>query len=104
MYNMAMRMAAIDTFRFCVAGTYYDFLHPDTRYIKDSALLVRLYDHFEHRYMFDKWMVEIRTPGGNEINTERNKVSQACIRVCFQCLHYLVTYVFPSSTDCEQST
>ncbi|KAJ7260736.1 hypothetical protein C8J57DRAFT_1720052 [Mycena rebaudengoi] len=81
MYNMAMRMAAIDTFRFCVAGTYYDFLHPDTRYIKDSALLVRLYDHFEHRYMFDKWMVEIRTPGGNEINTERNKVSQARIRL-----------------------
>ncbi|KAF7336360.1 hypothetical protein MVEN_02184500 [Mycena venus] len=81
MYNTAMRMAAIDTFRFCVAGTYYDFLRPDTRYIKDSGLLVRLYDHFIHRYMYDKWKVEIRTPGGNEINAERNKVSQARIRL-----------------------
>ncbi|KAF7335014.1 hypothetical protein MVEN_02251600 [Mycena venus] len=31
--------------------------------------------------MYDKWKVEIRTPGGNKINAERNKVSQARIRL-----------------------
>jgi hypothetical protein len=83
MYNSAMHMFAIDTFRFLIAGTYYDFLHPDTRYVKDSALLLRLYDHFVHRYMFDKWKTEVRTPGGNKINADRNKRSQARIRVSF---------------------
>ncbi|KAJ7256053.1 hypothetical protein C8J57DRAFT_1721614 [Mycena rebaudengoi] len=81
MYNSAMRMCAIDTFRFMIAGTYYDFLHPDTSYIKDSGLLVRLYDHFIHRYMFDKWKAEIRMPGGNELTAERNKFSQYRIRL-----------------------
>jgi hypothetical protein len=83
MYNSAMCMFAIDTFRFLIAGTYYDFLHPDTRYVKDSALLLCLYDHFVHRYMFDKWKTEVRTPGGNEMNAEQNKHSQARIRVSF---------------------
>lgn len=96
MYNAAMRMCAIDTFRFLIAGTYYDFLHPDTRFVKDSGLLLRLYDHFVHRYLFDKWKVEVRTPGGNEITAERNKISQARLRVCFQfCFHY-PRLIFPA--------
>ncbi|KAJ6524023.1 hypothetical protein B0H19DRAFT_1276713 [Mycena capillaripes] len=81
MYNSAMRLFAIDTFRFLIAGTYYDFLHLDTRYVKDSALLLHLYDHFVHRYMFDKWKMELRTPGGNKINAEQNKRSQAHLRL-----------------------
>ncbi|KAJ7127456.1 hypothetical protein C8R43DRAFT_1134711 [Mycena crocata] len=60
MYNSAMCMCAIDTFRFAIAGTYYDFLHSDTRYIKDSTLLVRLYDHFVHRYMYDNETKSLR--------------------------------------------
>ncbi|KAJ7088182.1 hypothetical protein C8R44DRAFT_581303, partial [Mycena epipterygia] len=81
MYNTAMRMCAIDTFRYLLTGTYYDFLHPDTRYIKDSGLMVRLYDHFVHRYLYDKWKLEIRAEGSNRLNAERNKASQARGRV-----------------------
>ncbi|KAJ7111312.1 hypothetical protein C8R44DRAFT_883129 [Mycena epipterygia] len=62
MYNTAMRMCAIDTFRYLLTGTYYDFLHPDTRYIKDSGLM---------------WKLEIRAEGSNRLNAERNKASQA---------------------------
>ncbi|KAJ6592815.1 hypothetical protein B0H19DRAFT_919771, partial [Mycena capillaripes] len=90
MYDSAMCMFAIDTFRFLIAGTYYNFLHPDTRYVKDSALLLRLYDHFVHRYMFNKWKMEIQMLGGNEINAERNKCSQAHLRLSFQpCFNFL---------------
>jgi len=83
MYNTAMRMCAIDTFRYLLTGTYYDFLHPDTRYIKDSGLMVRLYDHFVHRYLYDKWKLEIQAEGSNRLNAERNKASQARSRVSF---------------------
>ncbi|KAJ7107470.1 hypothetical protein C8R44DRAFT_637450 [Mycena epipterygia] len=93
MYNMVMRMAAIDTFRYMVSGSYYDFLHPNTSFIHDSALLVRVYDHFAHRYQFDLWKKEIRTPGGNELVAERNKYSKTRIRVRFQ------SFVSISSTD-----
>ncbi|KAJ7898164.1 hypothetical protein B0H14DRAFT_2557208 [Mycena olivaceomarginata] len=95
MYNSAMRMCAIDTFRFLIAGMYYDFLHPDTRFVKDSALLLRLYDHFVHRYMYDKWKVDIRTPGGNELAAEQNKISQARIRLHASRMAYLKDAAIP---------
>ncbi|KAJ7585828.1 hypothetical protein C8J56DRAFT_1165625 [Mycena floridula] len=76
LYNMAMRMCIIDTFRYLVAGTFYDFLRPNTRLVNDTVLLSRLYDHFVHYYMFDKFKAEIRTPGGNEIAAERNTAAQ----------------------------
>ncbi|KAJ6542037.1 hypothetical protein DFH09DRAFT_1393289 [Mycena vulgaris] len=81
MYNMAMRMCAIDTFRFLVTGTYYDFLRPNTSFIEDSALLARFYDHFIHHYMFDKWKVEIRTPGGMKRLLRCNNAYQSRIRL-----------------------
>jgi hypothetical protein len=98
MYNSAMRMCAIDTFRFLIAGTYYYFLRPNTSYAKDTALLVRLYDHFIHHYMYDKWKTEIRTPGGNEIIATRNKISQNRLRVCYQlCFNRLpLIFIFPA--------
>ncbi|KAJ7325917.1 hypothetical protein DFH08DRAFT_816995 [Mycena albidolilacea] len=79
-YNTVMRMAAIETFRFMITASAYDFLHPDTSCVNDVALLTRLYDHFVHRYMFDKWKVEIRRPGGNQLAGVRNKLSQARTR------------------------
>ncbi|KAJ7090020.1 hypothetical protein C8R44DRAFT_536517, partial [Mycena epipterygia] len=84
MYNMVMRMAAIDTFRWLVTASYYDFLHPNMSYIQDSGLLVRVYDHFAHKYQFGMWKKEVRIPGGNELAAERNKWSKARIRVSFQ--------------------
>ncbi|KAJ7675145.1 hypothetical protein B0H17DRAFT_946197, partial [Mycena rosella] len=83
-YNQAMRMAAIDTFRFLMGACAYDFLRPDTSYVNDSMLLVRLYDHTIHRVMFDKWKTEVRKPGGNQLSAERNKNSQARTRVSLQ--------------------
>ncbi|KAJ7833383.1 hypothetical protein B0H13DRAFT_2370469 [Mycena leptocephala] len=81
MYNQAMRMAAIDTFRFLMGVSAYDFLRPDTSYVKDTTLLVRIYDHFIHHYMFEKWKVEVRMPGGNQLTAQRNKYSQARTRL-----------------------
>jgi hypothetical protein len=84
MYNMVMCMAAIDTFRYMVSGSYHDFLRPNTSFIHDSALLVHMYDHFAHRYRFELWKKEIRTPGGNKLVAERNKYSKTRIWVRFQ--------------------
>ncbi|KAJ6471065.1 hypothetical protein C8R47DRAFT_1077415 [Mycena vitilis] len=81
MYNTAMRMCAIDTFRFMLGATYYDFLHPDTRYVNDPALMTKIYDHFVHVYLFKKWKLEMRAEGSNKLNAERNKASQARLRL-----------------------
>ncbi|KAJ6535272.1 hypothetical protein DFH09DRAFT_1325097 [Mycena vulgaris] len=80
MYNMVMCMAAINTFRYMVTGSFYHLLRPNTSFIHDSGLLVRVYDHFTHRYQFDLWKKEIRKPGGNELAAERNKYSKTHIR------------------------
>ncbi|KAJ7631336.1 hypothetical protein DFH06DRAFT_1337752 [Mycena polygramma] len=81
MYNTAMRMCAIDTFRFMLGATYYDFLRPDTRYVNDPALMTKIYDHFVHVYLFKKWKLEMRAEGSNKLNAERNKASQARLRL-----------------------
>ncbi|KAJ7136300.1 hypothetical protein C8R43DRAFT_955776 [Mycena crocata] len=81
MYNNAMRMCAIDTFRFLVAGTHYDFLRPNTKLVKDSSLLQRMYDHLIHHWMYEKWKAEIRTPGANQTTSDRNTATQARRRV-----------------------
>ncbi|KAJ7714773.1 hypothetical protein B0H14DRAFT_2644342 [Mycena olivaceomarginata] len=88
MYNSAMRMCAIDTFRFLIAGTYYDFLHPDTRFIKDSALILRLYDQFRPP-------LHVRQVEGNELAAERNKISQARIRLHTSRAAYLKDAAIP---------
>ncbi|KAJ7580790.1 hypothetical protein C8J56DRAFT_896149 [Mycena floridula] len=65
---MAMHMCIIDTFQYLVAGTFYDFLQPNTCLVNDTVLLSRLYDHF--------FKAEIQTPGGNEIVAEQNTAAQ----------------------------
>jgi hypothetical protein len=82
MYNTAMRMCAVDTFRHLAVGTYYDFLSPDLRFIHDNQMLSQLYDNFVHHYLYERWAVEIRNPGGLKNTIERNNASQARIHVC----------------------
>ncbi|KAJ6580157.1 hypothetical protein DFH09DRAFT_1077062 [Mycena vulgaris] len=80
-YNMVMRMAAIDSFRWMVSASYYDFLRPNTSFIHDSVLVIRVYDHFTHKYQFGLWKKEIRMPGGNALASERNKYSKTHLRL-----------------------
>ncbi|KAJ6628864.1 hypothetical protein B0H10DRAFT_101284 [Mycena sp. CBHHK59/15] len=73
LYNMAMRMSAIDTFRFLVAATHYDFLEPNTQLVRDPSVLPKMYDHFVHHYLFEQWKLETRQPGGTVMAADRNK-------------------------------
>ncbi|KAJ7058281.1 hypothetical protein C8F01DRAFT_1256150 [Mycena amicta] len=71
-YNVAMRLCAIHLFRFLTSSTAYDFLAIDMRYLNDVAFITRIYDHFVHHYMYNKWTSEIRAPGANETAGGRN--------------------------------
>ncbi|KAK7041208.1 hypothetical protein R3P38DRAFT_3453465 [Favolaschia claudopus] len=77
LYNMAMRMCAVDTFRFLAGSSHYDFFRLNTSYINDAGLIMRLYDHYVHHHLYEKWKKEIRTPGGNATVAVRNKFAQA---------------------------
>ncbi|KAF7358646.1 hypothetical protein MSAN_01203400 [Mycena sanguinolenta] len=98
LYNMTMRMAAIETFRFLAAGTYYDFFRLNTRFVNDTGLLVRLYDHFVHHHMYEMWAAEIRTPGSNQASTQRNNAIQARTRLHASRAKYLKDPNIPEGT------
>ncbi|KAJ7193209.1 hypothetical protein GGX14DRAFT_577388 [Mycena pura] len=74
-YNVAMRICAIDLFRYLTSSTFYDFLRIDSRYLNDVAFITRLYDHFVHHYMYQKWEQEVRSPGASLTTVERNTAS-----------------------------
>ncbi|KAJ6572643.1 hypothetical protein B0H10DRAFT_2237433 [Mycena sp. CBHHK59/15] len=89
MYNMAMQMCAIDTFCFLVSATHYDFLKPNTKYVKDTVMLPQMYDHFVHFHMYKIWKTEVKKLGGTLTLTDRNTASRNRRHLCATYLAYL---------------
>jgi hypothetical protein len=63
LYNSACRIIALDTFKQALVAHTYAHLQPNTAYVKDTSLLVKLYDHFVHHYMFMRYKKDKRNPG-----------------------------------------
>jgi hypothetical protein len=63
MYNAACRIIALDTFKQALVSHTYAHLAPNLLYIKDMVLLVKLYDHFVHHYLYNQYKQECHAPG-----------------------------------------
>jgi hypothetical protein len=63
LYNATCRIIAIDTFKQALASHAYAHLAPNLAYAKDMVLLVKLYDHFVHHYLQQRYQKECRVPG-----------------------------------------
>lgn len=63
LYNAACRIIALDTFKQALVSHAYAHLAPNLSYAKDMVLLVKLYDHFVHHYLQQRYQKECRVPG-----------------------------------------
>ena len=63
LYNAACRIIALDTFKQALVSHTYAHLAPNLSYVKDMTLLVKMYDHFVHHYLYTRYKKECRVPG-----------------------------------------
>jgi hypothetical protein len=74
LYNAACRIVALDTFKQALVSHTYAHLAPNLSYIKDMVLLVKMYDHFVHHYLYNRYKKECRMPGSVRARDEANPV------------------------------
>jgi hypothetical protein len=63
LYNAACRIIALNTFKQALVSHAYAHLAPNLSYVKDMVLLVKMYDHFVHHYLYSRYKKECRAPG-----------------------------------------
>lgn len=63
LYNATHRLIAIDTFKQAVVSHAYASLKPNLKYVLDSDLLEKLYNHYVHYYFYRRYSREIDNPG-----------------------------------------
>ncbi|KAF4615913.1 hypothetical protein D9613_006379 [Agrocybe pediades] len=64
LYNAALRIVAIDTFKQALISWSYAHLAPNMAYVHDMDLLIKLYDHFVHHHLYSRYKRDARRPGG----------------------------------------
>jgi hypothetical protein len=74
LYNAACRIVALDTFKQALVSHAYAHLAPNLSYIKDMVLLVKMYDHFVHHYLYNRYKKECRAPGSVRARDEASPV------------------------------
>jgi hypothetical protein len=81
LYNAACRIIALDTFKQALVSHAFAHLKPNTSYATDMMLLIRLYDHYVHFYMYSRWKREKRNPGSVGVADQTNPQYRARVRV-----------------------
>ena len=86
LYNAACRIIALDTFKQALVSHSYAHLAPNLSYVKNMVLLVKMYDHFVHHYLYNRYKKECHTPGSvrarDEANPGYHRRNTACICKC----------------------
>ncbi|KAF4620701.1 hypothetical protein D9613_000001 [Agrocybe pediades] len=111
LWNVAMSVVFIKTFRQAVAAGAYDFNANQRwkQYMEDMDLLILIYDHIVWHHFFDKWREEQRSPGAAQVEKERQamyavkrKKANTCKAYCKKNkLHRLGRYLFDIKATSE---
>ncbi|KNZ59351.1 hypothetical protein VP01_1751g4 [Puccinia sorghi] len=63
LFNSAMRIAALNTFRQMAIANGYDFMNFNRKYINDMARFIYTYNHYVHHVSSIKFVAETKQPG-----------------------------------------
>ena len=74
-------MAAIKTFRECVAGNAYSFMNINHAFIEDFELLKQAYDHYVHYVWLNVYSKEKKEKGKHRKDEERKVLQTSRKRV-----------------------
>jgi hypothetical protein len=96
LYNAACRIIALDTFKQALVSHTYAHLKPNTTYAKDMGLLICLYDHVVHHYMYLRYKQDSRNPGSVEAADKASPQYRGRARVgilYIQCIGTDMTFI-----------
>ncbi|MBW0546900.1 hypothetical protein O181_086615 [Austropuccinia psidii MF-1] len=74
LYNKACRISVIQTFRQISIGGAYEFMNANFTYLKDLQLLKKVYNHYIHRYMAQRYKEEAKESGKYAKDEERRAI------------------------------
>ncbi|KAI9624303.1 hypothetical protein KEM48_009046 [Puccinia striiformis f. sp. tritici PST-130] len=62
-YNSACRMAAINTLQQVASSGVYNFMNFNRKYLTETGLFIRTYNHFVHHLLKKRFDAEVKNPG-----------------------------------------
>jgi len=65
-------LIALNTFNQAIISHAYDSFRPNTKYLTNMDLLIKLYDHFVHYRMYEVFKQELHIPGSTQALSSTN--------------------------------
>jgi len=90
LYNSACHLIALNTFNQAIISQAYDFFHPNTKYLTNMDLLIKLYDHFVHYRMYEVFKRELHIPGSMQALSSTNPQYQSKLQVSYCYSYFLI--------------
>ncbi|MBW0481477.1 hypothetical protein O181_021192 [Austropuccinia psidii MF-1] len=81
LYNEACRVSAIQTFCQASISGAYEFLNVNLTYFEDVLLLKKVYNHYAHYYMAQRYKKEAKESGRYAKDEDRRAVLRARLRM-----------------------
>ncbi|KAF9548194.1 hypothetical protein CPC08DRAFT_823532 [Agrocybe pediades] len=89
LFNSAVRIVALDTFKQALISHAYAFLGVSAKHADNMDLLLKVYDHVVHFYLYGHYLKEMRRPGSLEAEGKLNPTYQARKRLAEQRRNWL---------------
>ncbi|MBW0473735.1 hypothetical protein O181_013450 [Austropuccinia psidii MF-1] len=81
LYNEACRISAIQTFRQISIGGAYEFMNFNISYLEDIQLLTKVYNHYVHYHMAQRYKKEAIQSGKHARDEERKAILRARLKL-----------------------
>ncbi|PPQ80386.1 hypothetical protein CVT24_000611 [Panaeolus cyanescens] len=95
LYNSACRIIAIDTFKQVLVAHAYNGLQPNKTYVMKMDILVKIYNHFVHHYMNERYKKNARDPRSVQSADKASPVYRNCVWLAEACCVFLSENGYP---------
>ncbi|MBW0476128.1 hypothetical protein O181_015843 [Austropuccinia psidii MF-1] len=95
LYNEACRISAIQTFRQISIGGAYEFMNVNFTYLQDLQLLTKVYNHYVHWYMAQRYKKEAKESGKYAKDEERRAILRGRLKLKNVRYRFAVVHEFP---------
>ncbi|MBW0570182.1 hypothetical protein O181_109897 [Austropuccinia psidii MF-1] len=93
LYNEACRISVIKHFCQISIGGEYEFINVNISYLEDIQLLAKVYNHYVHCHMAQRYKKEAIQSGKHAQDEERKAILRARLKVSTKCFQLIPTLV-----------
>lgn len=97
LWNIACCITFYDLFYSVAAAREWEHLAPNTQYLADASVILKIYNHYVHHYQRHCFLKEVRRPGSvakaetkTVIYSRRHRVSDSSKAMCHELISIIV--------------